>query len=348
MKPFHLDPRAKQTFIIQKLNELTEFHRQHCSFYDKYLDAFGYSNEPATSLESFPFLPARFFKEFSLKSVQAPVVIAESSGTNGNVSKINLSHKTMLAQSAALNKIMRSFLGSEKQPMLIIGAEPLRQTKDNFNARSAAFLGFKNFADPLFFAYDHNQLISLKNLHEFFSASKFSNRGIIFGFTADIWEFVNNFDNHMFNDRGPHISVIHGGGWKRLQSLNISEGNFKLNIKQKLAITDVFNYYGMIEQAGSIYFQCSHGKMHSSMFSDVIARDVNTLKVLPPGEDGVLQVFSTLPESYPGHSILTEDLGYILEDTQCGCGRFGTSVVVKGRLFGSEIRGCSDAYGTPS
>ena len=65
-------------------------------------------------------------------------------------------------------------------------------------------------------------------------------------------------------------------------------------------------------------------------------------------EEGVIQVFSTLPKSYPGFSILTEDLGMILgygsEKDICKCGMPGKYFLVNGRLLNTEIRGCSNTY----
>lgn len=72
----------------------------------------------------------------------------------------------------------------------------------------------------------------------------------------------------------------------------------------------------------------------------MLVRDPVTLEVVPDGEVGLLQVFTTLATSYPGHSILTEDLG-VMEPCACGAGR---GFRVLGRAKGSEIRGCSDAY----
>ena len=40
-------------------------------------------------------------------------------------------------------------------------------------------------------------------------------------------------------------------------------------------------------------------------------------------EEGLIQVISLLPSSYPGNSILTEDIGVILGEDNCGCGRKG-------------------------
>ena len=84
----------------------------------------------------------------------------------------------------------------------------------------------------------------------------------------------------------------------------------------------------MVEQTGSIFMECEYGKMHASRFSEVIARDQDTLTVLPDGEVGLLQVISTLPKSYPGHSLLTEDIGRVWRDPICQCGDKGTVVEV--------------------
>jgi hypothetical protein len=51
-----------------------------------------------------------------------------------------------------------------------------------------------------------------------------------------------------------------------------------------------------------------------------------------------------LPESYPGHSLLTEDEGVILGEDDCPCGRKGKYFKVMGRLKNAEIRGCGDTY----
>ena len=42
--------------------------------------------------------------------------------------------------------------------------------------------------------------------------------------------------------------ILHGGGWKKLQSLNITDEMFKDKIRKSLGISKVINYYGMVEQ----------------------------------------------------------------------------------------------------
>ena len=74
----------------------------------------------------------------------------------------------------------------------------------------------------------------------------------------------------------------------------------------------------------------------------MIIRD-NNFKVAKDGESGIIQLLSVLPTSYPGHNILTEDEGKIVNSSKCICSSKGKRFIVLGRNKESEIRGCSDA-----
>ena len=90
--------------------------------------------------------------------------------------------------------------------------------------------------------------------------------------------------------------------------------------------------------------ECECGHLHTSVFSDVIIRKPIDFRVCGFGEKGIVQVVSSIPESYPGHSLLTEDEGVILGEDDCLCGRKGKYFKIIGRLKNAEIRGCSDTY----
>ena len=100
---------------------------------------------------------------------------------------------------------------------------------------------------------------------------------------------------------------------------------------------------GMIEQTGSIYLECGHGNLHAPKGSHALIRRLNDFSLAKHGELGVIQLFSDIQKSYPGHSILTEDIGYTLPSKACVCGHEGVIVKVDGRLESAEVRGCSDA-----
>ena len=90
--------------------------------------------------------------------------------------------------------------------------------------------------------------------------------------------------------------------------------------------------------------ECEYGHYHSSVFSDIIIRRAYDFSIAGIGEEGIIQVLSILPKSYPGHSLLTDDKGILLGEDDCPCGRLGKYFKVTGRLEHAEIRGCSDTY----
>ena len=52
------------------------------------------------------------------------------------------------------------------------------------------------------------------------------------------------------------------------------------------------------------------------------------------GKKGFIQLFSIIPTSYPGHNILTEDLGEIVDNSKCICANRGKAFF----LFTEECR----------
>ena len=100
----------------------------------------------------------------------------------------------------------------------------------------------------------------------------------------------------------------------------------------------------MVEQTGSIYLQCEKNYFHVSEFSDVIIRNLKNLHVEENGNPGLIQTISIIPKSYPGHSILTEDIGIMRGEDDCNCGRKGKYFEFVGRVPKAELRGCSNTY----
>ena len=119
---------------------------------------------------------------------------------------------------------------------------------------------------------------------------------------------------------------------------------FAQRLREVCGLEKIYDYYGMVEQTGCSYIQCEHGHLHASIYSDVIVRDPADLSVCPVGKPGIVQVLSLIPESYPGHSLLTEDEGVLLGEDDCACKRKGKYFRITGRLKHAEIRGCSDTY----
>jgi hypothetical protein len=168
---------------------------------------------------------------------------------------------------------------------------------------------------------------------------------VFFGFTFIIWRyFVEALEWMGESLSQPDAILLHSGGWKKLEALDVSQEDLRRRVRAATGIETVINYYGMVEQVGSVYFENALHFLQASSYSDVIIRDVRTLEPLPPGQVGLIQTVSALPTSYPGHSLLTEDLGAVEGCDNPNTGMNGQYFRVVGRVPKAELRGCSDTF----
>ena len=103
--------------------------------------------------------------------------------------------------------------------------------------------------------------------------------------------------------------LIHSGGWKKLTDIAVDNETFRRQLGERFGIREIYNFYGMVEQLGSVFLENAEGYLHCPNFADIIIRDPVDFSVQKPGKEGLIQVVSALPKSYPGHSLLTEDIG---------------------------------------
>ena len=186
--------------------------------------------------------------------------------------------------------------------------------------------------------------VKTKEIRKFIEKHK-NEKIFMFGFTFMIWKhFYKELLSKEIKFNLSNSVLVHGGGWKKLTNEKISNEIFKLKLSKVIGNSKIYDYYGMVEQTGSIFMECEEGFLHSSIFSDIIVRRPENFKIADFGEKGILQVISILPKSYPGHSLLTEDEGIVYGEDDCKCGRKGKYFKIIGRLKNAEIRGCSDTY----
>ncbi len=332
--------------ILDDLIALTEHHRAACKRYAHYCDTFYRKDSPLGSLADLPFLPVRAFKDFDLRSVAEEDVfkVMMSSGTFGARSRIYIDRETAQLQTRTLTAIFGQAFGKTRSPMLVIDSESTVRDRNRFSARTAAVNGFSMMASERCFALDNDMSLNIPRVAEFLQEHN-GKRIFIFGFTFLVWQaFCGALRAKNQKLALENAFLLHGGGWKKLESEKVSNPQFKAVIADWTGCVDVRNYYGMVEQAGTIFMECPQGSLHASAWSDALVRDIHTHEALPYGKVGLIEVFSTIQKSYPGHALLTEDMGLTRRAFDCACGHPGTIVEVHGRLPAAEVRGCSDAY----
>ncbi len=341
--PYEQSKKDKEAWLLPYFRNLVSMHTKQCQDYGKILDSLNWTKY-IESIEDIPFIPVRLFKELELKSIPDEDVfkVLKSSGTSGqSPSKIFIDKNVADNQRKVLTRLMTQFTGAQRLPMLIIDSKATLKDPKSFSARGAGILGFSMFGKNITYALDKDMHVDLETIEGFLTRHKDSDI-LLFGFTSIIYQYF--YEMLVKNDVKLNMEralLIHGGGWKKLADRAITNEQFKSELFEVAGISRVMNYYGMIEQTGSIFFECEHGHFHTSIFSDILIRD-DDLRAVPFGQKGMIQLLSAIPTSYPGHSILTEDVGEIIGEDDCPCGRKGKYFKVYGRIKNAEIRGCSD------
>lgn len=337
--PYALGHAEKQKLYREYLKELNRHHMEHCEPYRKITGLIG---------ESSP-LPVRLFKEYDLFSVDRNQIVKTmtSSGTSGqSVSKIFLDRATSVRQTKVLSKIVSDFTGKTRLPILVIDSKAVLKDRNLFSARGAGILGFSMLGRDMTYALNEDMRIDWVALEHF--CEKYEGQDILmFGFTFMVWRYF----YLVLKEQNCHLPLkgvlIHGGGWKKLADMSVDANTFRSALKSVTELDKVLNYYGMVEQTGSIFVECEYGHLHASVFSDVDILRSQNFTSAGVGERGLIQLTSLLPTSYPGHILLSEDEGELLGEDDCPCGRLGKYFKVHGRVEGAEIRGCSDTYEQP-
>jgi phenylacetate-coenzyme A ligase PaaK-like adenylate-forming protein len=297
-----------------------------------------------SSLEELPYVPVGIFKRAALSSVAEDEIYRtlRSSGTTGSPSRIVLDRATASAQARSLTEIMSHVLGRARRPMLLVDTDAVISNPTEHTARAAGVLGMMGLGRKHVFLLDETMREQPGRLRDFAEQHEGDDL-LIFGFTFMVWLHLFQAFSESRIDLS-RASLIHSGGWKKLEHEKVGNTEFRARLRDVFGITHIINFYGMAEQTGSVFIEGEDGLLHPSREAAVIIRDPSSLEVLPAGQEGLIQVLSTLPGSYPGHSILTEDLGVIERQDASDDALRGTAFRVIGRLPKSELRGCSDTY----
>ena len=342
--PFSVNQEIKNKWFFKNQKKLSLYHYKQCKEYKKIVDKIFTGLNKTKKLSELPFVHAKIFKEFSMKSVK-DINLSKtltSSGTSGKAaSQINLDRKTSLLQSKTLSHIFSNIIKNKRSSIFFIDTPNVLFGPSSVSARGSAIKGFSQLFKNSHFLLDKNFNLKIKVLLNFIEKNK-EQEFVIFGFTSFVWNYlINELERRKMKIAKNNGILIHGGGWKKMKDQAIDRNLFNKKILKNVGIKTVHNYYGMVEQTGSIFLECEKGFFHSSIFSEILIRD-NYLKIAPLKKTGLIQVFSLLPLSYPGHNILTEDIGKIEGVDNCKCGRKGKYFSIIGRAPDTEIRGCSD------
>lgn len=356
--PYAMDDLEKLPLLQKALTKELQHHLRASPMFRRFYEERNSETARSSELVDLPFLPVHVFKELGaqLRSVDESdiTLTLQSSATSGRPSTVSIDRITSRRQTKALSLVLGDMLGQKRRPFLFLDVNP-QSHPAHLGARSAAILGFlKHSSDAGYFLTPESGGLLQFDKDSFAAAvSRLSpllapnqTPPVIFGFTSILFEHVIE-PSYRKGDQfalPPGSALVHIGGWKRLKDMQVDKSKFDEMASHVFGInpSNIIDNYGFTEQMGMNYPDCSSKIKHAPAFGEVIVRDPITWEQVPDGLEGVLQFISPLPHSYPGVSLLTDDLGIIVSHQNCQCGRNGTGFIVTGRLADAEIRGCGD------
>jgi len=348
---FSLTPSEHHARLLSVLQRGLSHAAEHDARLRNYLQAWPVDYRAAASIADLPYLPVGAFKTSPPLALVDPAniirTLASSATTGQTPSRVPLDAPTSRRMVKGVVAIASDFIGSTRRPYLVIDMPGTLAAGDELGARAAAIQGLRPFATEMACCLNGDlgePRVDEVRLLDF--AAKWGQAEVLaYGFTYVIWEHL----VRPLRERGirlamPNIRVLHSGGWKRLQDRAVTREAFAAGVAEVFgcAVERVVDFYGMVENVGVIYPDCECGYKHVPAFAAVIVRDPLTLRPVKQGEQGLVQVCSALPTSFPGFLVLTDDIAEVIRYDGCACGRRGISFRFVKRVPQVEIRGCGN------
>lgn len=354
--PYSADPQQRQRDLLALLKKELAYACERNSLFRNYVEHWPTDFRDAKEIADLPYLPVRAFKAnppLALVGADEVKRTLTSSATTGQVpSRIVLDAATSRRMSKGVLTIVRDFIGAARRPYLVIDTPENLAAQGQLGARGAAIQALGSFATEIVSCLRPGQngdsSLDIERLQACAAKWK-SSEVLVYGFTYVIWtHLVQPLQRESITLGLPNVRVLHSGGWKRLQQRAVTRDVFIQGVASVFGCSPerVIDYYGMVENVGVIYPDCDHGNKHVPAFAEVIVRDPLTLAPVKAGEQGLIQVCSALPTSFPGFLLLTEDMAEVISYDNCPCGRRGTSFRFAKRVPKAEVRGCGNLEST--
>jgi hypothetical protein len=352
---FGLDHERRRALLLAAMQEAYRHHFENCEIYARFCRRRGLDVKTVFErLEDFPYLPTQAFKEFgdALCSTTSNRIHTrlQSSATSGHASTVLIDAETARRQVQALTSVIAATLGPKRRPFIICDVDPASGAPGALGARSAAVRGFLNLARESNYVLRADNVGGLEVMRDKLLEVMERLRSLqepfaVFGFTYVLFADVMKPLLSAPSSPPTEASLIHIGGWKKLEDQRVSRDEFEQAAHHVFGVESnrIFDFYGFTEQMGVVYPAIGREDRIAPAFAEVIVRDPATHAPLPPGHEGLLQFLTPLPHSYPGISVITDDVGMILEDFNARAdGLVGTRFRVTGRAKNAEVRGCGD------
>lgn len=344
------------SLFIKAMIEITNWHKEHSSFYQKLSESLNYEENQINDIEDLakiPYLWAHFFKSHELLSIKKSDVYLHltSSGTSGQKSQIFFDEWTITTAQKMVDLIFETYgwvSAKQKCNYLLFSYETESSSKlgtaytDNFLCKYAP-------VNNVFHALKLNgegghEFDSFGTITTLLNYAKENLPVRIFGFPAFFFNAIKKMKKLQMSPivLHPDSLVFLGGGWKGFANLEIPKKEFYSLVEEMLGIKNerIRDGFGSVEHCVP-YIECQHHQFHIPVWSRVLIRDVKNLSVLDYGEVGFLNFISPYITSMPAHSIIMGDLATLHRASECACGTMTPFFKIIGRAGTSKNKSCA-------
>lgn len=348
---FNFSEENREIFL-NSMKEAFQFHYENSKVFRGICQQFNFTIDDIRSYEdisNIPHIIVTAFKTHTLLSIPESEIYINltSSGTQGQKSQLNLDEISFKRQAFMRNSIVKSNKLNSENPVnyLVFSYSP-----ETSGHKGAAW----TFQQYTAFAPAKEKYFALQGTSETdvsFDIEKaiskiieFAESGLpirVIGFLAFSYVTLKEMFKREIKLQFPAESLLlTGGGWKSHTGETVSFEVYADLVYKVLGINKdrIRDFYGMVEH-GVPYMSCTYRHFHIPIYSNVVAVDPGTLKILPLNEVGLLKLQTSYLRSQPGISVLSTDLGMIGE--KCECGLDGRYIVLKGRAGVQKHAGCA-------
>ncbi|MBR6922629.1 MAG: acyl-protein synthetase, partial [Clostridia bacterium] len=136
--------------------------------------------------------------------------------------------------------------------------------------------------------------------------------------------------------------IMLAGGWKQYYREQVDKTEFYDTAKRVLGVDDenIVEFYGAVEHPIA-YCDCKNHHFHIPSYSRVIIRDVTTLKPLPYGQTGLVELITPMVKATPITAVMPDNLGVLHPGQTCGCGIESPYLEIIGRVGLKDVKTCA-------
>jgi phenylacetate-coenzyme A ligase PaaK-like adenylate-forming protein len=346
--------------FVEAMKEVTAWHIEKNQFYRSLCQQERFDLDRIQTLADLSLIPsvmAHFFKEYEELSVTREQVALHltSSGTTGQKSQVFFDEWSIKAPQRMLDLIFKYYgwvTPDQLTNYILYTYETESDSKlgtaytDNYLCQYAPVknveIALKMQGDGSH-SFDFSGVLRALKLYE--------QEGLpvrLFGFPAFLNETVERMDKLGVHLKlHPDSLVFLGGGWKGKAKEAISKEALYQKVTKVLGIPNerLRDGFGSVEHCIP-YVECAHHEFHQPVWSQVLIRDVQTLKPIESGV-GFLSFVSPYMTSMPAHAVTMGDLASVHHNCPCGnprpffrlIGRAGTTQNKSCAIAAAEILG---------